>query len=134
MRSNSIRQITIIHLAALAMLTQCFFQPGIFAAEPLAKPASQPNPTGELSAQNADGVVLLFSSLPGGIARGKTFRVTLSHFIRLEGRDRNPVVARALVRLFDSQGRIIAQTEELAVAKDQFRSFDFNRDGLPLPG
>lgn len=38
------------------------------------------------------------------------------------------------MKVFDSRGNLIAQGAELVSPPGEFRSFDFNRDTLPLPG
>ena len=134
MRRNSTHRIAIIRSAALALLALSIFELQILAENPLAGSVFAPSATPGVISQNDDGVVLLFSSLPGAIDRGQTLRVSLANLIRLDGRDQNPVEVRAQVKLFDSQGRIIAQTGEVMVTTNQFRSFDFNRDRLPQPG
>ena len=134
MYHNSTLRIAFIPSAALALLALFFFQPRILAGEPLTEPAFAPSATPVVIAQSDDGVVLLFSSIPGGIGRGQTVRVNLGNFIRLDGRDQTPVEVRAQVKLLDALGGIIAQTGDVRVAKNQFQSFVFNRDRLPLPG
>src|SRR6185503_13582249 len=125
MRSHPTRRIAIFPLVALALLALSIFEPQILAEKPLANPAPVPAATTPaVVGQNTDSVVLLFSSLPGGIARGQTLRVSLANFIRLDGRDQNPVEVRAQVKLFDARRHIIAQTGEVSVTKNQFRSFD----------
>jgi len=87
-----------------------------------------------ISARSEGDIVLRFSSLPGGMARGEKLRITLGNLLRLEGREQNPVEVRASVKLLDSLGRTISQTAEVLVPLGRFRSFDFNRDSLSPAG
>lgn len=38
------------------------------------------------------------------------------------------------MKVFDNGGNLIAQSAELVIPPGEFRSFDFNRDALSLPG
>jgi hypothetical protein len=64
-----------------------------------------------------------------GIVRGQTLRATLSN-PKSSGLDYVPL----RVKLFDADGTLIAQSQDLVIPPGEFRSFDFNRDALHLPG
>jgi hypothetical protein len=65
---------------------------------------------------------------------GQSLRVNLANLIEVRGREQNPVDVFARVRLYDAQGRVIVQTAELQIPLKEFRSFNFNRDALSVPG
>lgn len=70
----------------------------------------------------------------GGIVSGQSLRVNLANLIELEGREHNPVEVFAQVRLYDDQGRVLAQSAEVRILYKRFRTFNFNRASLPFPG
>lgn len=63
-----------------------------------------------------------------GIVRGQTLRVSLINI----GQER-PLVS-VVVRIHDTQGTVIAQTDETALAQGQIHYFDFKRESLPSTG
>jgi hypothetical protein len=68
-----------------------------------------------------------------GIVPGQTLRVTLFNQPSSESETQSePVGGR--VKVFDRSGNLIAQSPELAIPQGQFRSFDFDRFALSLPG
>jgi hypothetical protein len=64
-----------------------------------------------------------------GIVPGQTLRATL-----LNPRSSGADDMHSRVKLFDANGSVIAQSAELVIPPGEFRSFDFNRDALSLPG
>ena len=64
-----------------------------------------------------------------GIAPRQTLRATLFN-PQSSGLDNVPL----RVKLFDANGSLIAQSQDTVIPPGEFRSFDFNRDGLSLPG
>lgn len=64
-----------------------------------------------------------------GIPLGKKLRVTIFN-PRSSGLEYLP----SRVKLFEANGYLIAQSDELVIPSGEFRSFDFNRDALPLLG
>lgn len=72
-----------------------------------------------------------FAFNPVGIACGQTLRFSVFNPDALE-QGSQPV--RAQTWLYDSSGRLLAQTEAIAIAPGQFRSFDFKRDALSAEG
>ena len=72
-----------------------------------------------------------------GIAPGQTLRVTLSNPLSSEATRGAPAQTGAIsgqVKLLDASGAVIAESEKLDIAPDTFRSFDFSREALALPG
>ena len=65
-----------------------------------------------------------------GIVRGQTLRVSLINI----GQERQLPLVSVVVRIHDTQGNVIAQTDETAVAPGQIRYFDFKRESLPFTG
>ena len=89
---------------------------------------------GALDARRAqgDGVVLLWSSLPG-VARGQTLRVTVGNLLSIEARAEHLDVT-AIVSLFDTEGRQVARAESAAIGSGELARFDFERGSIPAPG
>ena len=77
-----------------------------------------------------DGSVRFLSSSIGYVS-GETlrFNVVNAHEI-LQGS--GSVLAH--VKVFDGQGNVLAQSEEVKLAAGQFHSFDFNRDAIAAAG
>jgi prepilin-type processing-associated H-X9-DG protein len=68
-----------------------------------------------------------------GIVPGQTLRVTLFNPPSSEsGAQSEPVGGH--VKVFDGSGNLIAQSPEQVIPPGEFRSFDFNRFALSLPG
>jgi hypothetical protein len=68
-----------------------------------------------------------------GIVPGQRLRVTLFNSAPSEsGAQSEPVGGH--VKVFDRSGNLIAQSPELAITPCEFRSFDFDRFALSLPG
>jgi hypothetical protein len=68
-----------------------------------------------------------------GIVPGQTLRVTLFNPPSSEsGAQSEPVGGH--VKVFDGSGNLIAQSPEQVIPPGKFRSFDFNRDALPIAG
>jgi prepilin-type processing-associated H-X9-DG protein len=68
-----------------------------------------------------------------GIVPGQKLRVTLFNTPSSESEAQSETVG-GHVKVFDGSGNLIAQSPELAIPPGEFRSFDFNRDALPLRG
>jgi hypothetical protein len=68
-----------------------------------------------------------------GIVPGQTLRVTLFNPPFSESGAQNEPVG-GHVKVFDGSGNLIAQSPELAIPPGEFRSFEFNRFALSLPG
>ena len=94
----------------------------IFLAEVI-QPISSDGAGNDLLAGGATGDTLI------GFVPGQTLRVTL-----FDPRSSGPAYAPLRVKLFGPNGSLIAQSPELVIPPGTFRSFDFNRDMLRLPG
>lgn len=68
-----------------------------------------------------------------GIAPGQKLRVTLFNPPSSESETRGASVG-GHVKVFNGSGNLIAQSPELAIPPGEFRSFDFDRHELNLPG
>jgi hypothetical protein len=68
-----------------------------------------------------------------GIVPGQTLRVTLFN-PPASGSEASPEPVSGHVKIFDGLSGQIAQSPEKVIPPGEFRSFDFNRDALPLPG
>lgn len=77
-----------------------------------------------------DGSVRFISSSIG-LVSGQTLRISV---VNPNAPERGGEPVRAQTCIYDSTGRLIAKTEETSIPAGQFRSFDFNRDDLPLSG
>jgi len=129
MRIKSTHRITIIPVAALALLTLCFFQAKILAGEPARIVQAGTTISALQSNPNDDGVVILSSSIPLGMGRGQTMRFTL---FNPPNSQREPL--RVHVNIYDQSGNLIAESAEATIPPGEFRSFDFNRSNIPLAG
>lgn len=102
--------------AALVLLTLCLL------------------PVSASACDHSDGPKFSYCYPSIGLVSGQSLRVNLANLSRLEGREQNPVDIFAQVRLYDAQGRVVAESAEMIIPFKQFRSFNFNRAALPFPG
>lgn len=116
-------------LPALALLTLCFVQPLIGAHAP--ETAADPMPLPIYDHRDGSAHIPI---PPMGFVFGQTIRITVAHVRTDSGQDQTPPDIRVGVWLLDAQGRVIAQSEQLQIPRNEFRSFDFNRAALTLPG
>jgi hypothetical protein len=68
-----------------------------------------------------------------GIVPEQTLRVTL-FYPQSSGSEAQSEPVGGRVKVFDRSGNLIAQSPELAIPPGEFRSFDFDRFALSLPG
>ena len=66
-----------------------------------------------------------------GFVHGETARFSVAYPSTTE-EGTEPVRVQAYI--YDSLGRLVSQTDPVEVRPGQFRTFDFNRDDLPLAG
>jgi hypothetical protein len=123
------RHLLLAKLTVLALLTICFVQPAVGArvttpgADPLPLPADD----------HRDGPRI--SNLPAlGIVPGQMLRVTVAHVSGEAGEHQAPPDVSVGVWLLDSSGRVIAQSTQVQIPRNEFCSFNFNRAALNLPG
>jgi hypothetical protein len=115
-------------LIALALLAFCFIQLPARTAQSSTAITAQPlHP-------NEDEIIPLTLSVLAGLARGQTMRFTLFNPGEPDSQLSPRTPLRAQVKLFDAEGRVIAESEEVAIPPGAFRSFDFNRRDIPLAG
>jgi hypothetical protein len=111
-------------LAAMVLLALCLIHmPGRIAAIGTTNAVLRSNP-------DDDQMITLASSVLGGVARGQTMRFTLFN----PSEPDSVSSLRAQVKLFDAQGRVIDERAEVAIRPGEFRSFNFNRNDIPLAG
>jgi hypothetical protein len=65
---------------------------------------------------------------------GQTLRLTVAQASTDTGRQPLSPDVRVEVQLLDAQGRVIAQSAQAQILRNGFRSFEFNRAALNLPG
>jgi hypothetical protein len=112
MNTTSVRQTAIIRVITLGLVGLCA----------LAATSAR--------AQRNDGVVILTSSIPAGIGRAQTLRVSLANLI--EGSDVESIRVRATFVF--ATGETIVHIEAPPVFPGQTHSFDFVRDAIGLTG
>ncbi len=104
--------ISIVRVAAFALLALCLVQPQVRAQEE---------------------VSFVFQTISWGMVSGERVRFTV-------GNTNEPVNTELtrqitiVVELLDARGAVIAQSDEIAIPPGEFRSVDFKRDDLPLAG
>jgi hypothetical protein len=126
MLNNLTRHARNLRLAAFALIAVCFFQPGAYIGHAAAINIRQ-------SPEVDDEVIVLFSSIPVGLAPGQTLRINVSN-----ANKQRPCCTNNLkqigIAIHNYNGDVIARSDEIAIQPGQFHSFDFNRDDLPLIG
>jgi prepilin-type processing-associated H-X9-DG protein len=87
---------------------------------------------GRANAQNRPRNEIHLESLSWGMSSGQTARVSVVNFVFLDGsvRSNDPVIAR--IQLLDTEGEVIAQSDEIRVAPGQTRFWDVPRELLPV--
>jgi hypothetical protein len=126
MRGNFIRHISIIRLAALALLALCIVQPQVHG-----------HPTViNAGASQSFGEQITFTATIStiGLAPGQKLRYTWANLNDPDPLKREFEPLRILVRLLAADGGVIAQTETAAVDAEEFQFWDFDRDQISLPG
>ena len=121
-----------VALLGVAMVVVCLVAPQLRAQPDVSGTAADELPTETISVN--------FDKAPFGLARGQTARFTVV----------NPAADRRgcgdagtgcaalnvaiVVSLLDQHGGLIARSAEVAIPPGEFRSIDFDRDALPVPG
>ena len=124
------RHLSISRLFILALLTLCFVAPPFGSRETEAAAVLLPSPRYD----HTDGIRLTCDPPPIGFVPGERLRVTVAHVSRQAERNQSPPNVRVGVWLLDSSGRVIAQSAQVQVPLNEFRSFDFDRVALNLSG
>jgi hypothetical protein len=89
-----------------------------------------PSRSGEQTISLPEGVLI-------GLVPGQRVRLTLTNppsYGTEAGSEAKPSHVGGHVKVFDSIGNAVAQSDELVIPAGEFRSFDFNRDEIALPG
>ncbi|MCM3903656.1 MAG: hypothetical protein ND866_18300 [Pyrinomonadaceae bacterium] len=86
---------------------------------------------GRANAQDRHRNEIHLESLSWGLSSGQTARVSVVNFAFLDGsvRTNHPVIAR--IQILDTEGEVIAQSDEIRVAPGQIRFWDVPRELLP---
>lgn len=69
-----------------------------------------------------------------GFVPDQILRVTVAHVGRTPAQDQNRPDVAVGVWILDASGRVIARSAEVAIPREHFHVFDFDRDALPAPG
>lgn len=85
---------------------------------------------GRANAQNRHRNAIHLESLSWGLSSGQTARVSGVNVVFADGSVRT---VRARIQLLDTEGEVIAQSDEIRVAPGKIRSWDVPREVLP-PG
>src|SRR5262245_7223093 len=119
MNGNLIRHNSTIRLAAFAV-----FAIGVIQSTVRAHPTA--SHTGAVQDTHVD----LYRNIwiNPGLARGQTLRYTWTNMNDPNPRNRILEPSSIRVKLIDSDGSVIAQTDAAAVGPNQFQFFDFNRN------
>jgi hypothetical protein len=86
---------------------------------------------GSIFKTEAQEVRVLRGTALAGFISEQTLRLNMAN---LSTREEGGGPVRAQVKLFDSQGNVIASSREVAVLPGQFTFFDFNCDDLAVAG
>jgi hypothetical protein len=69
-----------------------------------------------------------------GIAPDQTLRITVAHLPGRGGEHHEPPPVQVGVWILDASGHVLVRRDPVAIPRDHFRSFDFDRTVLPSPG
>ena len=111
MRDNLVHHSRIIWFAALALIVLSLFQQ---------------------EARAQEEVSIVFHTISWGMVRGQTARFTVANPNQPSEQEQRTIFFH--VTLFDTLGRVIAKSDELAIQPGKFRSIDFKRGDLSLAG
>jgi hypothetical protein len=123
------RQVTLL---GAAMLVVCLVAPQLRAQPDVSGTAAGDLPT--------ETVSINFGKAPLGLARGQTARFTVVNpAADRQGCGEAGTGCAALgvsivVSLLDQHGALITRSAEVGIPPGEFRSIDFDRDALPVPG
>lgn len=120
MSANFTKFKSITRWAMLVLLALCLVQPQILA---------QQSATPEL-----EEVTFIFHTTSWGMVRNQTARFTLFNLNAPESPNEPSEAVQVQVKLFDAEGRSVAESAEMTVPAGQFRSFDFDRGDIHLAG
>ncbi len=72
---------------------------------------------------------IIIESLSWGMSSGQTARISLVNLVDESVTSRDPILAR--IQLLDTEGELIAQSNEISVEPGKIRSWDVPRELLP---
>jgi hypothetical protein len=131
MYQKLVRRTWIIQLAAVTLMVFCIAYAGARAGN-LKSQVVQPVDPNINPAQSTsqDGVVILYSSLPG-IARGQTLSLRFSNPLT-DGESSQPLPVQ--ITLLDAAGNAVSQSREVTVMPGEFALINFKRTDINVPG
>jgi hypothetical protein len=122
----------IIQLAAVALLVFCIAYAGARAGNLKSQVVQPVDPNINIAQSTSpDGVVILYSSLPG-IARGQTLSLKFSNPLTGGESDGQPMPVQ--VRLLDADGNAVSESRQVNVLPGTFAVINFKRIDVDLPG
>jgi hypothetical protein len=114
---NCTRNKSVLCVATLALVVFSFFQLRADAQ----------------SSGRPDETIVIGQTALVGLARGDLLRFTAFNPLKTEsGRPNEPISLQ--LKLYDAHGHVIAESPQVEIPPGEFRSIDFNRDELPVPG
>jgi hypothetical protein len=135
------RHTAITKLVICALLTLCLVQPPVGARAPesvvarVTATATAPLPL--LAYEHKDGPSCepCFNTILIGFVPGQTLRISLFNSPASgAGAGSQPTPVHGHIKVFSRDNILLAQSAELVIPPSEFRSFDFNRAALNLPG
>jgi prepilin-type processing-associated H-X9-DG protein len=88
--------------------------------------------SGRANAQRRNEIII--ESYSWGLSSGQAARVSVVNFVFLDGSVRSIDPAIARIQLLDTEGEVIAQSDEIRVSPGQTRFWDVPRELLPAAG
>jgi hypothetical protein len=127
MQCNLIHQNLVARLIALTLLIGCFAELQISAQDFDGKATTS---TGR---SEPDKMSALLHTSSWGMTCGQTARLIVVNPIEPSERESQQMLFVQVV-LFDANGAVIAESDEIAIPPGEIRSVDFNRDAISLAG
>jgi hypothetical protein len=132
MYQKLVRRTWIVQLAAVSLLVFCLAYSGTRAVNRKSQGRELVDPNiGRSQSTSPDGVVILYSSLPG-IARGQTLSLKFFNPRVNGGSEGQPMPVQ--VRLLDAAGNAVSEIRQIIVPPGEFALINFKRNDVNLPG
>ena len=131
MYGNFLHRGSIIRRTTLALLCLCFMHPTASVQAQTTRPAPASS-----SAGGQDSIWIDIGSPILGIAPGQTLRISVLNPLAPAppGGDGRKYKMLFAVTILDSDGRVVALSDEITLGPGEFHSFDFKHADLPLGG
>lgn len=127
MQCNLIHQKLVARFIALTLLIGCLAELKISAQ------GSDGKATTSTSRSEPDEMTALLHTSSWGMTCGQTARLSVINPNESSEREPRPMLFVQVV-LFDANGAVIAESDEIAIPPGEIRSVDFNRDAISLAG